>query len=133
MEVFKNIFLQIEYKSEENICIGNWTLKTEQASNVDFKVWNNELVKIIEKYKPSGFLANTLNYRFVISPDLQKWSVSNVFELFAKVGLKKIAMIVTDDLFPQVSLEQFIEEYEGGKIETKYFDKEVDSLKWLTK
>ncbi len=87
MNIFKNKFLQIQYEQDNNICIGNWTIETKNAEKDDFKSWNKELVKKFQENNPSGFLANTKNYKFVISPDLQEWSVSNVFELFAKAGL----------------------------------------------
>ena len=133
MEVFKNKFLLILYNAEKKICIGNWTIETENAENNEFKDWNNELVNKFQEHKPTGFLANTKDYKFIITPDLQQWATTNIFEEFAKAGLEKIAMLVSKDLFPQVSLEQFIDEYKGGKIETKYFKIEEEAMKWLLK
>ena len=42
-------------------------------------------------------------------------------------------MLVSKDLFPQVSIEQFIDEYKGGIIKTKYFKTEKEAMKWLLK
>ena len=49
----------------------------------------------------------------------------------AKAGIQKLAMLVTKELFPQIALEQFIDEYKGGNIETKYFDTKEEAQKWL--
>ena len=75
MKVFKNKFLELLYQEDENLLIGNWTLETENADKNDFKSWNAELVKNCQQYNPKGFLANVLDYKFIIIPDLQEWSV----------------------------------------------------------
>ena len=131
MEVFKSKYLQIEYDAKNNICIANWTEKTEKASHKEFKEWNIELVNKIQEKKPNGLLANTLDYKFIIDIELQEWSVSNVFEQFAKAGLTKIAMIVPKELIAEMSLEQFADEHKEETIETKYFDNKTLAKKWL--
>ncbi len=132
MEVFNNNFLKINYDAANKICIGEWTNATEHANAEDFKQWNNELVQRIEQNKSTGFLGNTLNYKFIISPELQAWSSKNIFEKFAKAGITKMALIVTDGIFQQISLEQLVDEYEEGNIETKYFTNIDNAQQWLT-
>ena len=131
MEIFNDKFLQIQYNEQENICIANWTVETEKATDNDFKAWNIELVNIIAEKKPHGLLANTLNYRFAIHAELQKWSVTNIFEQYAKAGLTRIAIIVPEEFIAELSLEQFVEEYKENKIETQYFSEVKVAENWL--
>ncbi len=131
MKVFENKFLQIFIETENNIIIGYWTQETEDAEHDDFKNWNSEIIKIMEQYNPKKFLANTIDHKFKITPDLQEWSVVNVFGRFAKAGIRKLAMVTTDDLFSQVSMEQFTDEYQDGDIVTKYFDNKEKARNWL--
>ena len=131
MEVFNNQFLKISYDAENKICIGEWTKATEHASSDEFKQWNDELVQKIKQNKSTSFLGNTLDYQFIISPELQEWSSKNVFGKFAAAGITKMALIVTDGVFQQISLEQLVDEYEGGNIETKYFTNMDNAKQWL--
>ena len=131
MEVYKNKYIQIAYYSENKLIIANWTNETEIANKQDFKDWNIELVKQIEANESNVLLANTFNYKFIITPDLQEWSTTNVFAKMAKAGIEKIAMLATNEMFSQVSLEQFVEEYKIGNIVTKYFDDINNAKKWL--
>ena len=131
MEIFKSNFLQIQYIEKNNLCIAEWTIETENASDSDFKKWNIELAnKIVEK-KAISLLANTLNYKFAIKPELQEWSVSNFFQKCAKAGLTKIAIIVPLEAIAEISLEQFIEEYDGDSLETQYFTDLGKAEAWL--
>ena len=131
MEIFKSKFLQIQYNKKDNICIADWTKETENANDDDFKNWNIELVNKIAERRPHGLLANTLNYKFAIHPGLQEWSVSNVFQQYAKAGLTKIAIIVPTELIAEMSLEQFVDEYEDNSIETQYFNNAEKAKDWL--
>ena len=62
---------------------------------------------------------------------MQEWSVSNIFEKLEQAGLKKMAMIVSEEIFPQVSIEQLIEENKNTTLITKYFENEEHAMKWL--
>ena len=131
MEKFKNEFLEVVYEEQNNICIADWTEVTEDANPKDFKDWNKALVKVTESCNSIRLLANTLNYKFLITTDLQKWSVSNIFQPFAKAGIRKIAIIVPLDLFPNIALKQFSDEYEEGNIETIFFTDLEEARTWL--
>lgn len=96
---------QVFYDQEANIFIGNWSIQTQQATLDDFKEWNRKLVEQVEKHKFVGFLANTLNYEFIITPDLQEWSTTNIFRRFAEAGITYVALTVPEDFYSQVALE----------------------------
>ena len=131
MEVFKSKFMTCDVDSDNRIYNVKWTIETEKASVNEFEQWNIELTNIYARYCYESMLANTKDYKFVILPEQQEWSVANVFEKFASAGLKKIALVVADDIFPQVSLEQFVNEYGKEKITTKYFSSEEEARIWL--
>jgi len=131
MEIYKDLFVQIESDNASKILICNWYKHTEKATADDFKNWNNTLVQKAFEVKPNGLLANTTDYYFTITPDLQDWSVKNVFEQFAKAGIKKVAMLVSKEIISQLSIEQFADEYKEDKLKTAYFDTKESAIKWL--
>jgi len=129
----------------------NEALKIFQTSWTG-KYFNNELFKektelIAEKtkeHKPMAFLANTLNFNFVMTPNLQKWHNELLFPIFQEVGLQKMAFVIPKELFSQVAIEQAYKEVEDiyniteneynknkyGFI-TAYFKTEKEALEWI--
>ncbi len=131
-EVFRNEFLSIDYIKPNNFAKLNWKKNTSNASALDFKQWNINLIKKIEEYKPSLLLSDNRDYLFTIFPELQEWSVENVFIPMSKAGVRKLAMLVSSDIFAQVSLEQFADESQDDTdIDTKYFENIIEAENWL--
>jgi len=131
MEIFKNQFVQILFDNSTSIITCVWNKNTEDATFEDFKVWNKALIHSAFEHQPIGVFANTKHYKFTITLELQEWSTENVFAKLAKAGVKKIAIIVSNDWIPQLSLEQFTDEYEDSKLINKYFDNEEPAVAWL--
>ncbi len=115
----------------ESLIDVKWFPSTDYATKEDFKVWNREIVRHIQEHQPKGMLSNTKDYKFTITPDLQEWSVTHIFEPMVAAGVRKLAMIVSSELFPQISLEQFVDEYEEKQLTTKYFEDLEEARQWL--
>jgi len=129
--LFENKFACIMLDPTQSVIEMKWFPSTDYATQEDFKAWNREVVRHIQEHQPKRMLANTKDYKFTITPDLQEWSIIHIFEPMTAAGVQKLAMIVSSDLFPQVSLEQFVEEYQGKQLTTKYFEEVQDAYKWL--
>ena len=87
---------------------------------------------MVEVYRPKFILSINIYYFFIINVELQEWSVKNIFEKFQAYGVKKLAMIESDDFISQISLEQFVDEGEELLL-TKYFVEKEDAMKWFEK
>lgn len=135
MKLFKNKFLTINFDENLSLIDFRWNKKTEDATDSDFKNWNNNIAEQIKKHKPSFVLSDNTNYLFPIIPILQEWSVENVFIPMTKAGVTKLAMILSPEIIAQMSLEQFSREAKMANcdFETKYFIKEKEARAWLFK
>jgi len=131
MELFKNQFVQILFDNSTSLITCDWNKNTKDASCNDFKAWNKALTQNAYEHKPIGLFANTKHYKFTITPKLQEWATQNVFARLAEAGVKKIAIIVSSNWISQLSLEQFTDEYEEGKLINKYFENEEKAVAWL--
>lgn len=69
-----------------------WKAQTEKATPEQFKAWNKIIADAVVEHKPINMLADCTSYFFMITPDLQEWSVENVFNRFEEVGLQKLAI-----------------------------------------
>jgi hypothetical protein len=85
----------------------------------------------IETAKPQSIFADTLQMKFSIPPELQQWHNNLIFPSFNSVGVKKLAILVSHDIFVQVSIEQLIDEGATTGFITKYFDSEASALEWI--
>jgi hypothetical protein len=101
-------------------------------SEADFKKGIEAEKTAIEEAKPKNILADTLQMGFAIPPSLQEWHNNIIFPVFQSVGLQKLAVLVSRDLFVQVSIEQLIDEdKQNVGLKTKYFDSEENAINWL--
>jgi hypothetical protein len=62
---------------------------------------------------------------------LQTWHNAYLFPVFRAEGVKKLAIIVSQDIFTQISVEQMISDEEDAGFTTCYFDSENAALRWL--
>lgn len=86
---------------------------------------------IIEENKPSGITADTREFLFTMTPDIQKWTAETFFPRVMNAGCKKYALQVSADVFTQVSVEQTIEEDHQQSFITKYFEDPEKARDWL--
>lgn len=127
----KSDFLEIESLQAPNgICI-TWLPGTERMSEAEFKASILAEQQAVEQVKPKVILADTLNMRYSIAPHLQEWHNGIIFPAFEKAGLQKLAILVSQDIFAQVSIEQLVDDGASHELASRYFDSREDALKWL--
>ncbi len=131
MEVYSSKFVTVFFDAEKSLCKFEWKPETENSTDSDFKNWNQDLVKVIKQHCPKKLLSDNTQYMFTITPELQEWSASNVFHPMTEAGLRYLAMVVSQELFPQISLEQFSEENKERVLHQKFFKEIDEAKKWL--
>lgn len=128
----KSSFLQINAMPEINGVKIQWLADSEKMSEEDFKEEIEAEKKAFEEVKPKNILADTLQMGFAIPPNLQEWHNAIIFPVFQSIGLQKLAILVSHDLFVQVSIEQLIDEDKSNTgLRTRYFDSEENAINWL--
>ncbi|WP_026998251.1 hypothetical protein [Eisenibacter elegans] len=105
---------------------------SEYLTNSLFKEEMQQYVALFTKHKPLRAIVNNKEMRFAIPPDVQEWHAQNVFPQCIEAGVKKAAILVTEDIFAQVSIEQLMEEEASGAFQVQYFENEKLARQWLT-
>lgn len=131
MRVFHNKLMIIDYDQERSyfkvIRRGYDNEYTEEEYKDLMLSWRKQ----IEIFKPVYQMVDYQNFFKPVPLHMQKWINENLLAPSLKVGLKKIAFIISRDLYAQISVEQIMQEDEGKNFIVKYFDNETDAEKWL--
>jgi len=130
MQIFENRHLSIDYLDKKSY-FKVVRLSSEELDEEDYKTLMLEWREQIEYYKPQIQMVNYLNYYKAIPPHMQIWINDNLVKPSFEAGLKKVAFIISRDLYVQISVEQTMQEAAGKKFSVKYFDNEIDAEKWL--
>ncbi len=86
--------------------------------------------KINTKYRPEKILVDNSAFDFIIRPDLQSWVSDNLLKKSENIGIRKIAFILSPNIFTNVSIRQAMEE-ENLLIQFKFFDNIEQARQWL--
>ncbi|TAD96783.1 MAG: hypothetical protein EAZ97_13495 [Bacteroidetes bacterium] len=128
MELYKSRFFGIKYFEESKTIYSFWV--TEDMTIEQYKSELTIYANFCREYKPVNYLVNNSNSSFTITPDIQDWIVKNIFSLTMHKDAKKFALVVSPDLFAQVSIEQVVDD-NPNIIQTVYFDSDQSAWNWI--
>lgn len=131
MSLHKSNFLEIHQMPNISGIKIKWLKGSENMKDEEFKAEILREKQAIETEKPTGIFADTLDMMFSIHPDLQEWHNAQIFPAFQLANVKKLGILVSRDLFAQISIEQLIDDGSEVKLLTKYFDDEEKAIDWL--
>ena len=106
-----------QYFNDRSLFVAKWNSSTENMTNNEFLMLGKEFAKFVSKYKPTRYLNLMNEFKFAITPEIQK----------------KIATVLPKELFPQVSVEQLVEEEMSLKLKSVIFNDEEEAIAWLMK
>jgi len=131
MKVFKSKFQTIEFLNEVSILLNTYTKESEDLTEDLYKAELLSYVEQIKTYKPQKTISDLRDFSYPIVPSLQEWHAKTLFPVAESVGIKKVAILLPQELFSLVSAQQTLEEDKQGKFQTKYFENEKDAYNWL--
>ncbi len=129
-KVYDNNGMIVHY--DNSIFIQSFSEKTEDWEDEEYKEEFKIYASLIEKYKPLYILVDTRKFLFSVIPELQEWQIKVIRPSFINVGVKKAAMLMSEDFFSQISIEQTLEEDEENHTwQTQFFENKNDAMEWL--
>ncbi len=132
METFyESKFLTISYIPSGDRIEVVWTKESSFMRDENFKVEISQVAAATEKYRQKNILADTLNFGYAVSPEVQIWHDANIIPRYVAVGLKKVAFIIPTDLLSHLGLEQTMDENQATQIITHYYGTRKEAIQWL--
>jgi restriction endonuclease len=131
--VYKNQYVEILIDPGRALVVDNWNESSSRMMADEFQEFCSLWTHIVQKYELQCALTDSREMRFIITPDLQDFANSQMQKAIAS-GFRKHALLVPqNDLFAEVSLDQFVEEVEktAGEVVSKVFDSQEKAMQWL--
>lgn len=128
---YSSQFMDIFYDKNKSFVKVIRKKTTEEMQDEDYKTDMAAIRDCIVKNKVQRALLDNSNFHFSISPSLQEWVNDKVIMPSFQGGLRRVAFIIGEDLFAQISSEQTMDEKEAQNLKSNYFEKEDDAMKWL--
>jgi len=129
--IYESNFQYLTLDQAQHYLKADWSTQSETMVDQDFKDEMEAELKYVEKHKVTKYLIDTLNFRFVINPELQEWTDKHVNKKLDELGLKKLAYIVSEDFISQLSIKQTMNESEKQNYETRFFTSLEEAKSWL--
>lgn len=116
-------FWDIYYNINLNILELYWKNTGSELNPEAFKSYLLELVQVIAKYKPKGFLVDSRAYHIVMSPKFQIWHDQKIIPSYVDNGISNIVFVLNqEEMIVNLSLEQTFDEEEAQIIQTHFTD-----------
>lgn len=133
MEIYRDRFRSVSFEKNNKILYVEWFPESEHITDEEYLDASRKTPEFALQNKAIGILMNTLNFRFVVVPEIQKKLNEEVIPQYLKNGVKKFAMLIPQQLFSQISIEQAVD-YSSNEVKqnVRYFDSEEKAEKWLT-
>lgn len=89
-----------------------------------------KIADLVREYKITSLIAD---HSAIVGPwnEIIDWLVSEWTPQMNMAGLRKMAIICSNDLFSNISLELFLMDNSHAKYEVKIFDTVSDAKKWV--
>lgn len=127
MVYFETDYLTVHYNEEFNGVLMEW--KTFTTSE-ELKAGLNKGLACINEKKLTKWLADVRELG-AISEEDQKWSNEDWFPRALQSGIKRMAVIVSDDIFNQMTVEEIMLKVKAQDFISQYFDSVDKAKKWL--
>jgi len=129
---YEDEYVELLYDEDSKIQIRNWKAETEKMKTEKWKEISYLGLECLEKFNITKVLNNTTNFKFLVVPELQEWYNDEIFTKWVKMKNNMVAMLVSNEMIVQLSLEQNMSEpMAKNNIVTKFFNEEVKALNWL--
>lgn len=127
--LFKKDFCHVWYDADNQILFAKWKGFLKIG---DVKEGCSAMTKYIKDNDVNAHLSNHVELK-VLSKEVQEYLTMTWFPEVEKLGLKKVAALVSDDVFAKATVEKVNQTARVGDLTITTFNSERDSIDWLRK
>lgn len=130
-QIYDSRFQTIFFDEEASLFEFSWTDNSADMTSDEYQQAMLAYANQVERFKPLKVLVDTRNQQYIISTEMQEWTNQTILTRVLAAGLKRVAIVVPEDLIAHLSIEQAMTEEVGLQFETQYFDNDQKAREWL--
>jgi hypothetical protein len=131
--IYENPLFKCEIDEESKILMSTAFKNTrdEPSTNEEVEDYITKLCNLILENKPESYIANGKDRSFIFSVEMQESISRAIAGACARVGLKKFAIILPEELIAALSTEQAVDEAGKTPFKISYFETFEKALVWV--
>ncbi len=130
-KIYQSKYVSHIYYLDQQILEAIWT-EGGLMNDDEYRQESLNFIQAARNHRPKAGLIDTRDFQFTIVPETQEWLNTVIFPELIKAGIRKMAFLVTDDLFSQVSIEQAMDEKTAKEgFQTRFFDDYESAKAWV--
>jgi len=123
---FETDYITIGYDKTNHVMLVKWIVA---PTSTEYREGLNSFIAAMEHFK-TGKIISDATYLGTIHPDDQQWSFTEWFQRAIKVGYSQMALIIPNDVFTQMSVEDTMNQV-AGRFPFAYFDNMETAIEWI--
>jgi hypothetical protein len=123
----KNDVVKITYNKDIDTVVLEWITT---PSSAEFKEGLTSGLELLKETKARHWIGDVRKIG-AIDPADQDWSNNEWFPQALATGLKKMGVIISDDVFNKMSVEEIMSKVESAGFESQYFDDINKAFQWM--
>ena len=127
VKFFEQEYASIGYDEIVRAMVLLWKLG---ATSIEYRNTLNSLLLGMEHFQTSRVIVDTTHLG-TIHPDDQEWSISDWTVRAMSSGYTHLAIILPDDIFTQVSVEDIMSLVEDRILKSQYFSSIQEAKEWI--
>ncbi|NJL15325.1 MAG: hypothetical protein HC913_21525 [Microscillaceae bacterium] len=110
MYIYKNKFKELLYDANRQEVLYTMFETTQELNERLHRQQVMKAAKALFKQPVRCMIVDFRRFLFVNAPDTQLWMIEHIVPLYRQAGLQKIAVIMPQEFFTGLSIEQLIED-----------------------
>lgn len=119
--------LTVQYDESVDAVVMNWH---DFAQGEEFRDGLDTGLELVQKKNAENWLAD-LREMETVAEDDQEWSNTDWFPRAMETSLTNMAIIKPESVIADMSVDNIMQEVEGGALTTHYFDDRTEAEQWL--
>ena len=132
--LYKSMYREIFYHRDKNMMLMNYFEASSGYSDEDYKKEEIIFRDLLDEKGAISCYVDTLNFNYIITPEIQKWVTEIANSVLREDKLKKLAVLVSENLFTDVSVRQMADKFEEAEENTcqiQHFTSKKSAITWL--
>ena len=126
-------YLDIYYDQGSRFIEYYWKKATEDMTEAEYRMLIMDILDMVDEkgWRPAYYLLDNRDFLFTLSPKLQEWQKKYPAKKSIELGVKKAAMVMSENFVSQFSIEQTFEDDKEVNALTQYFSDIEEAKEWL--